>query len=193
LARQLTDVGNVRSKVADLLPRNPFRESCFCKGCVLPVVDTLTTKFLADEFGAPPEAVRHALRCEGFATQLYTCDASQVGFSSHSRSNSYHPGDKSGRRETSRRSPDFCIRYRDKLRMVGELKYVESYRPSDVQKLVHELRDYLSIAGEPTSDWGHDFGFGLFYVYGGESPRAASISHDYWDSDRILISTFIPT
>src|SRR5438552_5823692 len=125
LTQRLCNAREVHATVERLRPRNPFRESCFCKGCVLPVVDAFATNFLGDEFAASRDSVRRALRCEGFATPLYTCDPSQVGFSSHSRSNSYHPGDKSGRRATSRRSPDFCIRFEDKLRMVGELKYVK--------------------------------------------------------------------
>ena len=84
----------------------------------------------------------------------YACSEMQVGFSSHSRSNSYHAGDKSGRRARSRRSPDFCIRYASGLRLVGELKYVSHATAVKTKQGVHELRDYLSIKSEPTSDWG---------------------------------------
>jgi hypothetical protein len=192
LSERLRDVVAVQERVKDLRSQNSFRESCFCKGCVLPIVDRVATKFLDARYHASREAVHKSLRCEGFETPLYGSEPSQVGFSSHSRSNSYHPGDKSGRRATSRRSPDFCVRFEDKLRMLGELKFVETYRSAEVQRLVHEMRDYLSIKSESTSDWGHDFGFGLYYVYGGDAPRTARLSHDYWESNRILISTFVP-
>jgi hypothetical protein len=52
------------------------------------------------------------------------------------------------------------------VRLVGEVKYLETTRPSDSARVVRELRDYLSIVREPTSDWGHDFGYGLIYEFG---------------------------
>src|SRR5579872_5404992 len=110
LAHELSDCALTRRRVEYLKPQNSFGESCFCKGCVLPIVDSVTTRYLLNSFGASRAEIRHSLRCEGFNTPMYDCDESQVGFSSHSRSNSYHPGDKSGRRVASRRSPDFCIR-----------------------------------------------------------------------------------
>jgi len=188
LADQLADADAVRARVESLLPRNSFRESCFCKGCVLPSVDSLALGFLTERHSASRADVHLALRCEGFDTPLYDCDATQVGFSSHSRSNSYHPGDKSGQRAQSRRSPDFCIRLGLKFRLVGEIKYLPRVRPADLSTLVRELKDYLSIAGEPTSDWGHDFGYGLVYQSSeaGEGTRATIM--DYWETDRIFIS-----
>jgi hypothetical protein len=188
LAVRLADVDAIRSRVKMLRSQNSFQESCFCKGCVLPVVDSLATQFLGSRYGASRYEVHQALRCEGFDTPMYACDESQVGFSSHSRSNSYHPGDKSGRRAQSRRSPDFCIRFASALRLVGELKYLPAVRASDVAKVAHELRDYLSIQSEPTSDWGHDVGFGLLFSFGGDELRTAASVLDYWESDRIFIT-----
>jgi len=170
------------------LPRNSFRESCFCKGCVLPVVDSLPVGFLSESYSASRADVHRALRCEGFDTPLYTCDTSQVGFSSHSRSNSYHPDDKSGRRDKSRRSPDFCIRFRSAFRLIGEMKYLQRVRPANVSALVRELKAYLSVAGESTSDWGHDFGYGLIYQFSGPSEGMHAVVADFWETDRIFIS-----
>lgn len=188
LAERLADVDAVRSRVNALRSQNSFRESCFCKACVLPIVDSLATEFLCGRFAASRYDVHRALRCEGFDTPMYECDGSQVGFSSHSRSNSYHPGDKSGRRAQSRRSPDFCIRFAPALRLVGELKYLPFVRAADVARVAHELRDYLSIPSEPTSDWGHDVGYGLLYAFDGDCPRTATTVTDYWESDRIFIT-----
>ena len=192
LAIELCDVTSVRNVVQGLLPRNSFAESCFCKGSVLPVVDRVATEYLTNVLHASRADVRAALRCEGFDTPLYACAGSQVGFSSHSRSNSYHPGDKSGRRSKSRRSPDFCIRFQGGLRMLGDLKYVAKAGGSTTSQVVRELRDYLSIQKEPTSDWGHDFGFGLVYCFSGDGPRSVQVLTDYWESDRIVISQFLP-
>jgi hypothetical protein len=125
LSFALSDPVVVRSGVDRLLRQNSFRESCFCKGLVLPVVDTLSPNLLASRYNGTRIETHQALRCEGFDTPMYTCRATQVGFSSHSRSNSYHPGDKSGRRSSTRRSPDFCIRFRSDFRMLGEMKYVQ--------------------------------------------------------------------
>jgi hypothetical protein len=192
LAVDLCDVTSVRNVVQRLLPRNSFAESCFCKGCVLPIVDEVATSHLIVTKGAAKFDIHRALRCEGFDTPMYECGESHVGFSSYSRSNSYHPGDKSGRRAQSRRSPDFCIRYGGGLRMLGELKYVAKVGGSTTSQVVRELRDYLSIQQEPTSDWGHDFGFGLVYGFAGDGLRKAEALTDYWASDRIFISRFLP-
>jgi hypothetical protein len=72
----------VRAKVQELLSKNSFPESCFCKGCVLPVVDSVSTDYLTARWGATRFEVHHALRCEGFDTPLYDCSDTQVGFSS---------------------------------------------------------------------------------------------------------------
>ena len=68
------------------------------------------------------------------------------------------------------------------------MKYLQCVRPANVSALVRELRDYLSVAGEPTSDWGHDFGYGLVYQFSepGEGKHAAIT--DFWETDRIFIS-----
>lgn len=148
LSADLRDPIQIRNRVESLRNVNSFAESCFCKACVLPVVDKLATRFLSTQFGVSRADVHKALRCEGFNTPMYACTDAHAGFSSHSRSNSYHPGDKSGRRQSSRRSPDFCIRSPDRLRLVGELKYVPRVSAAVTAQVVHELRDYLSIANE---------------------------------------------
>jgi hypothetical protein len=76
--------------------------------------------------------------------------------------------------------------------MVGELKYVSGKGTGTTAQVVHELRDYLGIRSETTSDWGHDFGYGLIYDYSGETPRRAEAILDYWETDRIFISRFVP-
>ncbi len=189
MSDSLHDVVEVRSVIERLRERNSFRESCFCKGLVLPIVDSVATAYLTS-LGGTRMAVYGALRCEGFGTPMYTCGEGQSGFSSHSCSNSYHNGDKSGRRATSRRSPDFCIRFAPQLRLVGEMKYVEKFSNAGILQVVKELRDYLSIRSEPTSDWGHDVGFGLLYAYGGLGDRVTYAIEDYWESDRIFVSVF---
>ena len=189
LVAVIGDRTTTRQRVESLICQNPFRESCFCKACVLPIVDDWTTQFLHGKFAASRSLVRAALRCEGFATPMYAPNERQVGFSSHSRSNSYHPGDKSGRRSSSRRSPDFCVRYAH-FRLVGEMKYVPVAARRTVDQVARELRDYLSIASEPTSDWGHDFGFGLAYGYEGSSATRGELIFDYWNTDRLAISWF---
>ena len=73
---------------------------------------------------------------------------------------------------------------------MGELKYVPRASAAATAQVVHELRDYLSIANEPTSDWGHDFGFGLIYGFGGGARHVARAILDYWGSDGIFLSLF---
>lgn len=190
LSAELRDPVQIRNQVESLRHINSFAESCFCKACVLPIVDKRATRFLMAQFGVSRADVAMALRCEGFNTPMYTCTDAHAGFSSHSRSNSYHPGDKSGRRQSSRRSPDFCIRSPNRLRLVGELKYVPRAPAAVTAQVVRELRDYLSIRGEPTSDWGHDFGFGLVYRYDADTCHSPHTVLDYWESDRIFLSLF---
>jgi hypothetical protein len=60
IANQLKDASSVRARVASLLGVNSFRESCFCKGCVLPVVDSLATEVLCSKFSASRNDIRHA-------------------------------------------------------------------------------------------------------------------------------------
>jgi hypothetical protein len=72
--------------------------------------------------------------------------------------------------------------------LVGELKYLEGARAADTLRVVRELRDYLSIASEPTSDWGHDFGYGFIYEFGGGEYLTATEVIDYWRSDRIFLT-----
>jgi len=189
LVKSITNRVVTRRKVEGLIYQNSILESCFCKACVLPIVDEWTTQFLSNTFDASRMQIHAALRCEGFATPMYGANDRQVGFSSHSRSNSYYLGDKSGRRASSRRSPDFCVRY-EHFRLVGEMKYVRIAARKTVEKVARELRDYLSIASEPTSDWGHDFGFGLAYGYDGSSPAQGDLVMDYWNTDQLAISWF---
>jgi hypothetical protein len=190
LAIEISDPVIVRGRVESLRAMNGCRESRFCKGCILPIVDRVATRFLTTQFHVSRAEIRRALRCEGFNTPMYTRTEAHSGFSSHSRSNSYHPGDKSGRRQQSRRSPDFCIRSADQLRIVGELKHLPRVSPAITAQVVRELRDYLAIASEPTSDWGHDFGFGLIYGFGGDTPHMSQAALDYWESDHIFLSLF---
>lgn len=189
LMEAIADRKSVRKRVEKLIALNSFKESCFCKGCVLPIVDSWTTTFLADRYNVPSHEVLASLRCEGYETPLYSLGAGQVGFSSYSRSNSYHPGDKSGRRRESRRSPDFCVRHKH-LRVVGEMKYVPVATRTTVMQVLRELKDYLSIASETTSDWGHDFGYGLAYAYSGETPAKCDFIVDQLECEKIAISWF---
>ena len=76
--------------------------------------------------------------------------------------------------------------------MLGELKYVRNATSSTTARVVRELRNYLSILSEPTSDWGHDFGYGLVYCFSGDAGRKVEALTDYWESDRIFISRFLP-
>jgi hypothetical protein len=81
------------------------------------------------------------------------------------------------------------VRYAS-FRLVGEMKYVRAAPRGTVEQVARELRDYLSIKSEPTSDWGHDFGFGLAYAYNGDSPARHDLIWDYWDRERAAISWF---
>ncbi len=72
--------------------------------------------------------------------------------------------------------------------MVGEVKYLPDASGSKIILVRNELCDYLSIIGEVTSDWGHDFGYGLIYAYRGEKARKAEAMTDYWETERIFIT-----
>jgi hypothetical protein len=50
-----------------------------------------------------------------------------------------------------------------------------------------------SVSSEPTSDWGHDFGYGLVYDFSGDTPRRAEVVLDHWETDRIFISRYLPS
>jgi hypothetical protein len=86
LAAPLCDIEHVQRVTQDLKDRRlapTFPEVRFCKGTVLPIVDTVTTEYLTQEVGASRDQVRRALRCEGFQTlpQYYEQTEAMSGYS----------------------------------------------------------------------------------------------------------------
>ena len=73
--------------------------------------------------------------------------------------------------------------------MVAEVKYVDVTSDRVSGQVVRELQDYLSVASETTSDWGHDFGFGFVYNFNGNEPKLPKIQTSAWQSHSIYVLT----
>lgn len=66
LGEALGDPVSVRQKVQEIENHAPsFPEVRFCKGCVLPILDSVATKILRAEHDLPREQIRSCLLCEG--------------------------------------------------------------------------------------------------------------------------------
>jgi len=59
-----------------------------------------------------------------------------------------------------------------------------------VRTTVRELKDCLSVLSEPSSDWGHDLGFGLVYQFADVGRLYAAAITSSWEPDGIFISRF---
>ena len=98
LATSLRDPAAVHARVAESEAYAPgFPETRFCKGCVLPIVDRVTSEFSESGLGLPRSAAYAALRCEGASTLagIYTPAEGQTGFSGITWGTNYQPADKS--------------------------------------------------------------------------------------------------
>src|SRR5579862_5853496 len=85
LQEALSDTRAVLDLVARTRAHAPtFPESRFCKGCVLPVVDSVATHFLTGDCGLNGHQIRQSLRCEGVTTlnDIYKPSSGQSGFGS---------------------------------------------------------------------------------------------------------------
>ena len=199
LAEKLTDVAYVQDVDESLKARGiapTFPETRFCKGCVLPIVDVITTAYLRSKAEASQDAIRASLRCEGFQTlsQYYEFNNSMSGYIGSPWNRDKTLPSKSGDSQHTGANPDFCVRFNGakSLRVVGEVKYLPNRLTSaaGVQQTHRELLHYLSIQTSSHSDWAHDFGFGIMYCAKGDSARGAELVMDYWQSDKIAIAYF---
>ena len=199
LASKLNDIAYVQGIDASLKSRAiapTFPEVRFCKGCVLPIVDETTTKFLSSKAGATREQIRASLRCEGFQTlpQYYEFNERMSGYIGSPWNRDKILPSKSGASQHTGANPDFSVRFNGvaSLRVVGEVKYLPGRFTSaaGVQQVKRELLHYLSIRTSSHSDWAHDVGFGIMYCAKGDTDRKADLIMDYWHSDNIAIAYF---
>src|SRR4051794_20069464 len=83
LRNDLEDPVVVLSKVESIWAHAPtFPETLFCKGCVLPVVDTVASQFLGEHLLLDPAQIKESLRCEGLSSlsEVYIPAAGQSGY-----------------------------------------------------------------------------------------------------------------
>jgi hypothetical protein len=177
-----------------------FPESRFCKGCVLPVVDSVTTKFLTDECGLDGQQIKQSLLCEGVTTlgDIYSPSSGQSGFSGKTWGTNFQPIDKRGKPATTARGyqpgPDFGIVHRGatKFSMLGETKFKRD--ALNISRLLTDVRSdlkyYVSLPCEPEKDWDYDFGFGIAFAGGGEGRRKSYLVTDDWNEHRFVIACF---
>lgn len=198
-ADKLSDSQHVRGVDRALLMRGvakTFPEVRFCKGCVLPVVDQVTTDFLQSYSSATRSEIRSALRCEGFQTlaQYYDETEDMSGYCGSPWMREKQSTSKSGDRQHAGANPDFSVRYEGAttLRVVGEVKYQPKRFTSEaaVEQTKRELQYYLAIKSSSQRDWEHDFGVGVVYCGAGDGCRKGELVLDYWLSDRVAIAYF---
>lgn len=198
LSAGLPDPLKIRRKVEEIRDHAPgFPETRFCKGCVLPIVDTVATRFLHEIYGATPEQVHLALRCEGRSTlkKIYQPGEGQSGFSGITWGTNYQRVSKSGKQYPPEARgyqpcPDFGIVHSNpKFTILGETKYAHS-RKLSLAGLVKELQYYMRVVREPEKGWDYDFGIGIAYSTAGDTPRRAELIRDHWAADRFMVARF---
>lgn len=199
LSAAIRNVEPVRTKVEELKSLAPtYPETRFCKAVLLPVVDQWTNEFLQRRLSATSDQAFAAMRCEGYAdlNKYYSKTGLQTYFSGTPMTKDKQATGKSVDAPGAA-YPDWCVRFNGAaaaLRMVGEAKYAAGARSRSAleKELLRDLKYYLNIESDSATDWGHDYGYGVGYSAGGDGPRQATLVEDYWESDRILISSFCP-
>lgn len=202
LRDRLSDTNLVLQRVRDFEAHAPgYAETRFCKGCVLPVVDSVATLYLRSELGLAPEQIHAALRCEGISTlpKIYTPAGDQSGFSTFTWGTNYQRVSKSGKPYPPdgrgyQPCPDFGIVHRDEeeFTLVGETKFSQtgaSIKPLLVE-VCRDLRYYVGLPSEPDKNWDYDFGFGIAYAGGGGGLRKSHLCSDEWDKNRFVVACF---
>jgi len=200
LRRRLSDPAVVLSRLAQVESHAPtFPEVLFCKGCVLPIVDSVATRFLNSELSLSAAEIHSALRCEGFSSlpKIYTPGTEQSGFSGFTWGTNYQRTDKQGtslpaEHQGSRPCPDFGIIHLGERRftLLGETKFKRGNPRVTTTSLERELRYYMRLPIEADKHWHYDFGFGLAYAAGGTALRQATLITDNWLTDRFVIAHF---
>jgi hypothetical protein len=182
LRERLSNPNTVIERISEIREHaRAFPETLFCKGCVLPLVDTAATRFLFESLALDPTRIRGALRCEGFSTlpSIYQPQAGQSGFSTYTWGTNYQLVDKTGKpRSGYRPCPDFGIAHVEapKFALLGEVKFALDAPRIETATVMRDLRYYLSLPQEPERNWHYDFGFGLIYAAGGDRrPRTAEL------------------
>jgi hypothetical protein len=177
-----------------------FPESRFCKGCVLPVVDTVATNFFTNECDLNTRQIRQALRCEGVTTlnDIYNPSIGQSGFGGATWGKNFQPYDKRGKPAKAARGyqpgPDFGIVHQGatKFSMLGETKFKpDSSRVGPLHEEVRrDLKYYVGLPCEPEKEWDYDFGFGIAYAGGGAGFRKSYLATDDWLAHRFVVACF---
>ena len=194
----LSDPASVRKRVEETRDHAPgFAETRFCKGCVLPIVDTVATHFLSAAYGAAPEQVHLALCCEGQSTLkgIYQPGLGQSGFSGTPWGTNYQRVSKSGKQYPPEARgyqpcPDFGIVHSNpKFTILGETKYAERKRVN-LAGLVKELQYYMRVAREPDKGWDYDYGIGIAYSAAEDTPRRVELISDHWATDGFMVASF---
>ena len=99
LLESLQDPVTIRKRVAETENHaKNFPEVRFCKGCVLPVVDKVSTSLLQAELFLSPREIYQSLLCEGQSTlgSIYKPGEGQSGFGGYTWGENYQRFDKAG-------------------------------------------------------------------------------------------------
>lgn len=200
LRARLSDPAVIHSRMAQIESHAPtFPEVLFCKGCVLPIVDAVATRFLRTQLSLSPADIHSSLRCEGYSSlpKIYSPRADQSGFSGFTWGTNYQRTDKKGttypeKHPGSRPCPDFSIIHRGERRftLLGETKFKRALPKISTGSLERELRYYLTLPTEADKEWDYDCGFGIAYAAGGFAPRRAALITEHWATDRFVIAHF---
>jgi hypothetical protein len=201
LRGELSDPRMVLDRVEEIIDHaRSFAEVRFCKGCVLPVVDSVTTEFFASTLHLGRDEAYRSLRCEGVSSlhKIYSPGVGQSGFSGYTWGTNYQRVGKQGTvfpedARGERPCPDFGIVHNDAtpFNLLGEVKFNKKKpRFSSLSGLEQEMIYYMTRPIEPDRDWHYTHGFGLAYAAGGSNRRQASLITDHWASHRFVIAYF---
>ena len=194
LAADLTDCPRIHARVLETHSHAPqFPETRFCKGCVLPIVDRVTTRFFAERLRLPATAARAALRCEGASTlpSIYTPGEGQSGFSGITWGKNYQTVDKAGRPGNYRPCPDFGIIHSGEpsLFVLGEVKYAPAGAKRDalLRSIRKDMLYYMGVQQAPELGWPYEHGIGIAFGAAAGRRPIAEVIWDDWAEHRFVL------
>ncbi len=195
LAGGLSNPRLVHENVAKWISHAPkFPEVRFCKGCVLPIVDMVTTEFFNSKLGLSASAANAALRCEGASTLsgIYTPGENQVGYSGITWGTNYQGITKGGKAGRYRPCPDFGVIHAGppSLNVLGEVKFAAKAVKRDrlLAGIRKDMDYYMGLSREPELGWHYEVGIGVAYgaMNGGEA-RIEVITDDWAEKNYFVV------
>ena len=200
LSRELKDSAAVMSTVERLEDHaKGFPEVRFCKGCVLPVLDRVTTEFFNTRLSLSSKEAHAALRCEGASTlpSIYAPGDGQSGFSGVTWGTNHQSSGKGGGKRKSLPCPDFGVVHlgTPSLTILGETKYVTRAVSRDrlLAMITKDMDDYMAVERDAELGWHYEFGIGIAFRPSADRLLNVEVLTQQWAKKRYFIMLFHPS